>query len=151
MQGVVNAILLAVGLIHEPIAWLADPATAMLSIIAVDIWKSTPFMALLLLAGLQLIPPDIYEAAKLDSDSPFRTFVRITFPLLKPTLVIVVLFRALDAFRAFDLFYILNGNALDTEPLAVRKATADGVSRISPGIRSVGLTFLLIGSLTLST
>jgi trehalose/maltose transport system permease protein len=77
------------------------------SIIAVDVWKTAPFMALLLLAGLQTIPADIYEAADVDGASKVRQFFTITLPLLRPTIGVALIFRTLDALRAFDVFQVL--------------------------------------------
>jgi trehalose/maltose transport system permease protein len=77
------------------------------SIIAVDVWKTSPFMALLLLAGLQVIPGDLYEAASVDGASKVRQFFTITLPLLRPTIAVALIFRTLDALRAFDVFQVL--------------------------------------------
>jgi multiple sugar transport system permease protein len=91
---------------------------SMFAIIVADVWKTTPFMALLLLAGLQTIPQSLYEAAEVDGASRFQQFVKITLPLLKPTILVALLFRTLDAFRIFDLVYVLTGggpgNATET-------------------------------------
>jgi multiple sugar transport system permease protein len=91
---------------------------SMFAIIVADVWKTTPFMALLLLAGLQTIPQSLYEAAEVDGASRYQQFVRITLPLLKPTILVALLFRTLDAFRIFDLVYVLTGggpgNATET-------------------------------------
>lgn len=119
LYGVINAILLKVGIVHEPIAWLANGTTSMAAVIFVDVWKTTPFMALLILAGLQLIPKDVYEAAKIDSNSDSRTFFHITLPLLMPTLAVAVIFRTLDALRIFDLVYVLTGNTTNAATMTV--------------------------------
>jgi multiple sugar transport system permease protein len=91
---------------------------SMFAIIVADVWKTTPFMGLLLLAGLQTIPQSLYEAAEVDGASRFQQFVKITLPLLKPTILVALLFRTLDAFRIFDLVYVLTGggpgNATET-------------------------------------
>ncbi len=79
----------------------------MTSIVAVDVWKTAPFMALLILAGLQIIPGDLYEAAAVDGASKFRQFFSITLPLLRPTIAVALIFRTLDALRAFDVFAVL--------------------------------------------
>lgn len=105
--GVVNDLFLRLGLIDKPIAWLANTSTALAAIIAVDVWKTTPFMALLLLAGLQVIPGDVYEAAKVDGAGKLRQFISITFPLLRPALVVALIFRTLDALRVFDVFFVM--------------------------------------------
>lgn len=112
--GILNDMLMRVGLIANPIAWTADINTAMWAVIIVDVWKTTPFMALLCLAALQMLPSDCYEAAKLDGIHPVRLFVKVTLPLIKPALMVAVLFRALDALRIFDLIYVLTSGSKDT-------------------------------------
>jgi multiple sugar transport system permease protein len=103
------------------IAWLGTPGYAMIATILVDVWKTTPFVALLLLAGLAGIPPDLYDAAALDGASRLRTLFRITLPLLRPVVAVTALLRALDAFRVFDVVYVLTegGPANTTETLSV--------------------------------
>lgn len=117
--GVINHVLLALGLIAQPVAWLASPHTALLSIILVDVWKTTPFMALLLLAGLQMLPKECFESARVDGVHPIKVFFRITLPLLKPTLMVAIIFRLLDALRMFDLVYVMSGNNRDTMSMSV--------------------------------
>jgi len=117
--GIINDILLSFGLISEKIAWTASPETAMLAVLVVDIWKTMPFMALLLLAGLQVIPRDIYEATKIDGVHPVKVFFRVTLPLLRPALMVAVIFRALDALRIFDLVYVLTPNSAATKTMSV--------------------------------
>jgi len=117
--GIVNEVLLALGLIAQPIAWIASPDTAMAAVIAVDVWKTTPFMALLILAGLQMIPQDIYEAARVDGVHPVKVFFRVTLPLLKPALAVAIIFRTLDALRIFDLVYVMTGNNRGTMSMSV--------------------------------
>jgi len=112
--GILNDMLVRIGAIAEPIAWTADVQTAMWAVIIVDVWKTTPFMALLCLAALQMLPGDCYEAAKLDGVHPVRLFLKVTLPLIKPALMVAVLFRALDALRIFDLIYVLTSGAKDT-------------------------------------
>lgn len=149
MYGVVNAGLLALGFIHEPMAWLSTPSTAMAAIIIVDVWKTTPFMALLILAGLQLIPKDVYEAAKLDSESPWRVFFSITLPLLKPTIAVAVIFRALDALRVFDLFYVLTGNKTETATMTIyARQRLMEFQEFGVGSAASVLIFLFIGAFT---
>lgn len=101
--------------------WLADPVLAWVPLILADAWKTTPFVAILLLAGLQTIDHLLYEAAALDGARPGQQFLRITLPLLMPTLLVAALFRALDAFRVFDLVYVLTGGGpgAATEPVAL--------------------------------
>lgn len=100
------------------IAWIANADTALWALVAVDVWKTTPFMALLLLAGLQLIPEDLYEAASVDGASAWRQFVSITLPMLRPSLVVALIFRTLDALRVFDLIWIMTSGAFGTESMA---------------------------------
>lgn len=101
--------------------WLGTPGYAMHAAILVDVWKTTPFVALLLLAGLQAIPADLYRAAAIDGASPLRAFRKITLPLLRPTIALVLVFRTLDAFRVFDAIYVLTagGPANTTETLSI--------------------------------
>jgi trehalose/maltose transport system permease protein len=117
--GIINDILLNLGLITQKIAWTASIETAMTAVLVVDIWKTTPFMALLILAGLQMVPRDIYEAAKIDGVHPVRVFFKITLPLIRPALAVAVIFRMLDALRVFDLVYVLTPNSAATKTMSV--------------------------------
>jgi multiple sugar transport system permease protein len=105
----------------EDVDWLGTPGWAMHAAILVDVWKATPFVALLLLAGLQTIPGDLYRAAAIDGASAFRMFRSITLPLLRPTIALALVFRTLDAFRVFDAVYVLTGGgpANTTETLSI--------------------------------
>jgi multiple sugar transport system permease protein len=102
-DGIVNTIL------NANIIWGSDLWASRFAIVIADTWKTTPFMALLILAGLQLIPEDVYEAARMDGATTVQQFFRITLPLLKPALVVAILFRTLDALRMYDLPAILTG------------------------------------------
>ncbi|MBS3978804.1 MAG: sugar ABC transporter permease [Rhodobacteraceae bacterium] len=117
--GIINDILLGLGLIDQKIAWTASTETAMTAVLIVDIWKTTPFMALLILAGLQMVPRDIYEAAKLDGVNPVKVFFKITLPLIRPALAVAIIFRMLDALRIFDLVYVLTPNSAATKTMSV--------------------------------
>ena len=119
IYGVVNVILANLHIIPHKLAWLATPATALPVIIAVDVWKTTPFMSLLLLAGLQLIPGDLYEAASIDGATGIRKFFAVTLPLVTPTLLVALIFRTLDALRVFDIFYIMVGGQGNMATVAV--------------------------------
>ncbi len=119
IYGFVNVVGVQFGLLSRKVAWLARPETAMGALIAVDVWKTTPFMALLLLAGLQLIPDELYEAARVDGASAWQQFLRITLPLLTPTLTVALVFRTLDALRVFDIVLVMTGGGNRTETLAV--------------------------------
>ena len=117
--GVVNDLGVRTHVLSHPHAWLAQPKTVLLSACAVDIWKTTPFVALLLLAGMQVIPKDLYEAASVDGASQLQQFWRITFPLLRPAILVTLIFRTLDALRAFDVFQVLFGYRLGAQSMAV--------------------------------
>jgi multiple sugar transport system permease protein len=100
------------GVFHLPGAhttWLAHTWTAWTAVLVADAWKNTPFMAILLLAGLQVIPDDVYEAARVDGASTWQTFRKITLPLLTPALLVALIFRTLSAFLIFDVIYIMTG------------------------------------------
>ena len=117
--GIINHLMMSIGLIDQPIAWTASSDTSMIAVLIVDVWKTTPFMALLILAGLQLIPRDMYEAAKIDGVHPVRVFFKITLPLLRPAIMVAVIFRALDALRIFDLIYLLTPQSDATVTMSV--------------------------------
>ncbi len=117
--GIINDILLKVGLISEKIAWTANVDTAMFAVLVVDVWKTTPFMALLCLAGLQMVPRDVYEAAKVDGVHPVKVFFQVTLPLIRPAIMVAVIFRMLDAMRIFDLIYLLTPNSEATETMSI--------------------------------
>jgi trehalose/maltose transport system permease protein len=120
IYGVFNDLLVyKLHIFPNAIAWLANPVTSMPAIEAVDIWKATPFVALLLLAGLQVIPGDIYEAARVDGANGLQQFWSLTLPLLKPAILVTLIFRTLDALRVFDVFYVMFGSRPDTMPMAV--------------------------------
>ena len=106
-DGIANHLLGFVGV--SPLLWTGDAWPARFAVIIADVWKTTPFMALLILAGLQLIGSDVYEAAQIDGASRWQTFTRITLPMIKVPLMVAVLFRTLDVLRIFDLPYILTG------------------------------------------
>jgi ABC-type sugar transport system permease subunit len=108
-HGLINYLLLKLGVISSSINFTGDTRTALATIITADVWKTTPFMALLILAALQTIPEGLKESASIDGASPWRQFWSITLPLIMPALLIASLLRALDAFRIFDLPYVLTG------------------------------------------
>jgi multiple sugar transport system permease protein len=107
--GVWNDILLRLQIIADPINWLGDPNWAMVGVIAADVWKTTSFVAILLLAGLQAIPQDLYEAHAIDGASPWQSFRQITLPLVAPQMLIAMLFRFAQAFGIFDLIQVMTG------------------------------------------
>lgn len=109
--GVVNDLLLKIGIIATPLAWVAEPGLSMWAVVIADVWKTTPFMALMLLAALQLIPGDLYEAARVDGANAWQRFRRITLPLIMPAMIVALIFRVMDALRVFDLIYVLTSNS----------------------------------------
>lgn len=117
--GVVNDLLVNIlHLLPRKIAWIANADTALWALVAVDVWKTTPFMGLLLLAGLQLIPSDLYEASAVDGATGWRQFWTITLPMLRPAIIVALIFRTLDALRVFDLVWISTSGAFGTETMA---------------------------------
>lgn len=115
-SGMINYLLSVVGI--EPVNWLGNAATAMPAVIASDVWLSTPFVVVIMLAGLRSIPGEVYEAAQMDGATGWRLFWNITLPLLKPMIMLAVLFRTMDAIRRFDTIYVMTGggpgNATET-------------------------------------
>ena len=117
--GIINHALLQLGWIAHPLAWVANPALSMVSVVVVDVWKTTPFMTLLILAALQMVPRDCYEAAALDGISGWQQFRRITLPLIRPAVMVAVIFRLLDALRVFDVIYVLSPNNRSTMSMSI--------------------------------
>lgn len=107
------------GLLGLEGAWLAGRWSAFLVIILTEIWKTTPFMALLLLGGLTLVPEDLLRAARVDGANAVQRFFRIVLPLMRPVVMVALLFRTLDAFRIFDTVFVLTRGAQGTEPVSV--------------------------------
>jgi len=147
--GIINDILLNLGLISSKIAWTASPDTAMTAVLIVDIWKTTPFMALLILAGLQMIPKDIYEAAEIDGVHPVKQFFKITLPLVRPALMVAIIFRLLDALRIFDLIYVLTPNSVATKTMSVlARENLFDFDNFAYGSAMSTLLFLIIALMT---
>ncbi|MGL4768434.1 MAG: carbohydrate ABC transporter permease [Formosimonas sp.] len=149
--GVVNSILKNLGLITDNIAWVADPSLSLFSVVLVDVWKTTPFMALLILAALQMLPKDCYEAAQVDGIHPVKVFFKVTLPLIKPALMVAVIFRLLDALRVFDLIYVLTSNSEDTISMSgfVRQEMIDN-GNVGFGSAAATVLFLIIGLCTIA-
>ena len=147
--GVINQWLFDLGWIAEKIAWTAQPEYAMWTVVAVDVWKTTPFMALLILAALQTLPKDCYEAAQVDGVHPLRVFWQVTLPLIKPALMVAVIFRLLDALRVFDLIYVLTSNNNSTISMSgfVRREMIDN-GYMGYGSAASTALFLIIGLCT---
>jgi multiple sugar transport system permease protein len=120
-NGIVAKLFAEIGLIPDMGALLSTRAWALFAVVLADVWKTAPFVALLLLAGLQTISASLYEAAQMDGASRWKQFVHVTVPMLKPTFFVALLFRTLDAFRVFDLIYVLTGGgpANSTESISI--------------------------------
>ena len=143
--GVVNDAGLRLHVLSHSQAWISNPSTALASVCAVDIWKTTPFVALLLLAGLQVIPGDLYEAAEVDGASQLQQFWKITLPLLAPAILVTLIFRTLDALRVFDVFYVFFGNRPDTQTMAIyNQDTIVGTGHVGYGAAISVAIFLII-------
>ena len=144
--GVINDAGVRLHILNHSVAWISQPSTALASVSAVDIWKTTPFVALLLLAGLQVIPRELYEAADVDGASKLQQFWRITLPLLRPAILVTLIFRTLDALRVFDVFYVFYGNRPDTQTMAIyAQSTIVGDGHVGYGSAISVAIFLIIG------
>lgn len=139
-NGIINA------LIGEPIQWTSDPFYARMAVIIADVWKTAPFMALLILAGLQMIPRDVYDAARVDGASRVQTFFRITLPLVRPALMVAVLFRTLDALRMFDLPAIMISGSSNSPTATISQVVVNDMQQGNYNSASAlsTLIFLLI-------
>ncbi|MCW0000310.1 sugar ABC transporter permease [Pararhizobium sp. YC-54] len=147
--GILNDMLLGLGLISQKIAWTASPDTAMIAVLVVDVWKTTPFMALLILAGLQMVPGDIYEAARIDGIHPLRVFWRLTLPLIRPALMVAIIFRMLDSLRIFDLIYVLTPNNAQTRTMSVlARENLFEFDKFAYGAAASTMLFLIIATIT---
>jgi trehalose/maltose transport system permease protein len=143
--GVVNDLGVRTHILSHSHAWISDPSTSLASVCAVDIWKTTPFVALLLLAGLQVIPRDLYEAASVDGAGALQQFWRITLPLLRPAILVTLIFRTLDALRVFDVFNVFFGNRPDTQTMAIyAQSTIVGDGHVGYGAAISVAIFLII-------
>ncbi len=147
--GILNDIFMGLGLIGQKIAWTASPDTAMIAVLVVDVWKTTPFMALLILAGLQMVPGDIYEAARIDGVHPVRVFWRLTLPLIRPALMVAIIFRMLDSLRIFDLIYVLTPNNAQTRTMSVlARENLFEFDKFAYGAAASTMLFLIIATIT---
>lgn len=149
--GIINDFLITLGVIASPLAWTADSDLSLNVVIAVDVWKTTPFMALLVLAALQMLPSDCYEAAKIDGIHPVSVFFRVTLPLIMPAVMVAVVFRALDALRVFDLIYVLTPSNEATMSMSVyaRQNLVD-FQDVGYGSAASTLLFLIVALCTVA-
>jgi ABC-type sugar transport system permease subunit len=149
--GIVNHALLSIGIIGENIAWLSTPGMAMLSAILLNVWKYTPFVVICVLARLQTIPTELYDAAKVDGAGPLRRFLDITLPMLKEVLVVVIVFRTIWTFNKFEEIYLLTrgGPGTSTFNLAVY-AFEEGMANLRLGVAAatgvIMIAMLLVGT-----
>jgi multiple sugar transport system permease protein len=155
--GILNHILERLGLLDSPVAWLAQPSTALASIIAADVWKTIPFVFLILLAGLQSIPKELYEAIAVDGGGVWATFRYVTWPHLLPFVFVAIIFRIIHAFAIFDLVYVLTGGgpggATETVSVYAYQATmryldfSYGSAIVIALVLVLGLVALVLGRL----
>jgi multiple sugar transport system permease protein len=145
--GVLNDLLMRLGIIDRGINWLGSPAQAMMAVVAADVWKTTSFVAILLLAGLQSISNDLYEAHAMDGATPWQSFRQITLPMLMPQILIATLFRFAQAFGIFDLIQVMTGGgpggATETVSIYIY-ATVMRYLDFGYGAALVVITFLIL-------
>ncbi|HLM09263.1 MAG TPA: sugar ABC transporter permease [Thermoleophilaceae bacterium] len=140
-----SSMLSALGLPGADALWYGEDGYAMATIIFADVWKTAPFMALLILAGLQVIPEDVYDAAKVDGATAWQRFTRITLPLLRPAILVALLFRTLDALRVFDLPFALTRGSNGTTTLSLYSYNQLTSNRlIGEGSAIAVLTFVIV-------
>lgn len=144
--GIIQYVASTIGIISEPI--LADRTLLLIAAILVDVWKTTPFMALLLLAGLQVIPNDVYEAARVDGANVYQRFFQITLPLLKGAILVAVLFRTLDSYRVYDLFYGMAQRELESLSTYVYEGVRISQLQFGPG--NAAAVFIFVTSFLLA-
>ncbi|MBD3393957.1 MAG: ABC transporter permease subunit [Chitinivibrionales bacterium] len=150
--GVLNFIVLALGLSSEKINWLGSSISAFWSLVAAEVWKTTPFMVLILLAGLQAIPREVYQQAQIDGARMGRRLWRITLPLVWPVLTIALIFRTIDSLRIFDLVYVLTGGGPGGSTKTLSMLGFEYYSNDSFGRGSAVsvITFLLVFAVTIA-
>jgi multiple sugar transport system permease protein len=142
--GFVNSVFGTIGLPNDTV-WLGEQPQALIVMIIADVWKTAPFMALLILAGLQVIPGEIYEAAKVDGATMWQRFSKITMPLLMPAILVALIFRTLDALRIFDLPFVLTKGAHGTNTLSLESyQTFLANNIIGLGAAMAVLTFIVV-------
>jgi trehalose/maltose transport system permease protein len=148
--GFANSVLSSLGLPGAHTVWLGERGYAFAVMVFADVWKTAPFMALLLLAGLQVIPEDVYEAARVDGATAWQRLTKITLPLLKPAILVALIFRTLDALRIFDLPYVLTNGANGTTTLSLYAYNQLTQNRlIGPGSALSVLTFIIVMAVSL--
>jgi multiple sugar transport system permease protein len=150
--GVMGDLLFRLGLVASPqTAFLADASSAYWAIVLADVWKTTPFMAILLMSGLAAIPDELYEAAAIDGAGPVRRFFTVTLPLLRPTILVAVIFRGIQTFGLFDLVYVLTGGGPGGRTQTIAVYVYDVVFRYQELAYGCALTVAMAGCLVLMT
>ncbi|WP_220140494.1 carbohydrate ABC transporter permease [Streptomyces sp. KM273126] len=143
--GLVSTLLNSVGITGTDVVWLGQDGYAMTVVVLADVWKTAPFVALLVLAGLQVIPAELREASQIDGASAFRHFWSVTLPLLWPAIALAMIFRTLDALRVFDLPFVLTRGAHGTESMSILAyQTLRGKQLIGEGSAVSILTFVIV-------
>jgi len=149
--GVINHIFQMLGLIERGVPWLSQPSTALASIIMIDVWKTTPFMALMILAALQVVPKDLIEAARMDGANPVQSFFKVTLPVIFPAVAVAIVFRLLDALRVFDLIYIINPSDENIMSMSVyARRLLFEFGRFGAGSAASILLFLVVSALAIT-
>lgn len=144
--GLINKALIWLGLIDKGIAWTADPSLILGTVIFIDVWVTTPFMVLLILAGLQLIPEEVYEAAEVSGVPAWKRLWSITLPLAAPAIGVAVLFRTLDALRMFDLSYVIAANSENAMTMSIyARDQLIGFQDLGVGSAASTWVFLIVG------
>jgi ABC-type sugar transport system permease subunit len=135
--GILNAILVQLGVMATNQPWLGDPTTAMPAVMVAKVWKEIPFAALLFLAGLQTIPADLYEVSRIDGASAWQSFLRITLPLLRPVILVVIVIETMWTFRVFDIIFVMtNGGPMDTTNMAAFYTYQETFTYLNVGLGS---------------
>ncbi|AJQ95057.1 carbohydrate ABC transporter permease [Gynuella sunshinyii] len=148
--GLINDLLSRIGIISEPLAWVAVPELSMWAVIIAEVWKTTPFMVLMLLAAMQVVSEDLYEVARLEGASAWQRFRYVTMPLIWPAMVVALIFRSLDALRVFDLIYVLTSNSESTMSISgyARQVLVD-YQDMGGGSAASVLVFMLVAGVAI--
>jgi ABC-type sugar transport system permease subunit len=141
--GALNGLLYQLGLIDKYVPWLADPFSAMNMVIIADVWKSTPFVVLIVLAAMAGIPGELYEAARIDGASRWQSFWRVTLPLLKGAVLVVLVVRTVEAFRVFDMIYVLTGGGPANATLVISYVAYQETFRFFSLGRGAAISFII--------
>lgn len=141
--GALNGLLFQLGAIDSYVPWLSDPFRAMNLVIAADVWHSTPFVVLVMLAALSGIPTELYEAGRMDGASRWQSFWRITLPMLRSAILVVLVVRTVEAFRVFDIIYVLTGGGPANGTLVISYVAYQETFRFFNLGRGAAVSFLI--------